>query len=205
MRKFVFNGFSLTREKIFGIHRYALEILKELDRIVPQGSIQVVVPKGKEGVLKFDNIEIKAYHKVYKTKMSMFLWELFGFARYVKKINGISVDLTLTLPFKGSDVVAIHDCIQEKFPQNADSIKRKIIRSLYLKRVKVNLKRAKRIITVSCSSKKELINFYHCGDKTISIIPNSWQHFEPVRPDFSIIDKLALTEKQYFFSLGSRF
>ncbi len=203
--KIYFNGFSLVQEKIFGIHRYSLEILKELDKIVPPDSVYVVIPKGKEGTLHFNNIVIELYQKSCDSKMSMFMWELYGFAGYVVKKKGISVDLTLSLPFRGCDIVAIHDCIQERFPQNADSIKRKIIRKLYLYRVKCNLKKAKEIITVSNSSKEDLIYLYRLNDKAINVIPNSWQHYDCIKPELAVIERLNLSGKQYFFALGSRF
>lgn len=203
--KIFFNGFSLVQDKVYGIHRYALEILKELDKIVPANKVYVVIPKGKENVLNFKNIKIKSYKKSCKSKLSLFLWDLYGFSGYVAKKHGVSVDLTLSLPLHGCDIVAIHDCIQERFPQNADSIKRKIIRKLYLYRVKYNIKKAKEIITVSNSSKKDLISLYRLNDKTINVIPNSWQHYEYIKPDFGIIERLNLKDKEYFFALGSRF
>ena len=115
------------------------------------------------------------------------------------------MDLSLGLPLSGCEIVAIHDCIVERFPQNAKTFREKLGRSFYLYRIKRVLKNCKAVITVSECSKKDIEKYYNFPAKQIFIIPNAWQHYTKISCDYEILTKLQLEEKQYFFSLGSRY
>lgn len=205
MQTVMINGGNLVRKELFGVQRYTYEILCELDKIVKEGMFELIVPN-TERSFPFKNIKVTSLdYQIDKNKFSKALWNHRRFPSYVKKNKGMGVDLSLGLPLSGCKIVAIHDCIVERFPQNVKTSKEKLGRSFYLFRVKRVLKKCEAVITVSEYSKKDIEEFYHIPAEQIYIIPNAWQHYSKIECDYNILNKLQLEEKQYFFSLGSRY
>ena len=204
MEKFAINGIGLHSKEIYGVQRYTIELLKELDKIVEPEMLELVLPKGGARKYTFRNIIVTYLNNTYSNVFEKQYWKRIQFKNHLKKSGRIGIDLVLCFP-NGCDIIAIHDCIIEHFPENADTLKRKLGRILYISKVKKQIQSAKKIITVSEYSKKEICNYYHCNSKKIAIIPNAWQHFLAIKEDSSIISKLGLTDREYFFSLGSRY
>lgn len=199
MKKIVFLGDTLLNDELLGIQRYAYEILKELDHFSDSHFYEVLIPKNIECMISFDNIKIISFGK----HKPGFLWRQLDFPKYVRKNHAVSVDLTLGLSFKGSDIVCLHDCVYENYPQDFVGLKAKLKRLNYLIRARIAINKAKKIITVSYTSKNELMNHYHVVDDDISVIYCAWQHFGRIKADDNILHKLKLGDKKYCFSLGS--
>lgn len=200
MKTIAILGDTIVNDKHYGIQRFAFEILKELDKIIDKNKVILVVKKNQNiDKVKFKNISI-IKTGVFKNN---FLWRQVCFTRFVKKHKFLAMDMTLGLPFFKCDIVCLHDCIYEKFDADFKSIKSKIKRLFYLIKVKHIQKNAKRIITVSETSKKELMNYYGICEEKISVIYNAWQHMNYVVDDTYIIKKLGLENKKFAFTLGS--
>lgn len=199
VKKIVFLGDTLTG-KIYGIQRYAYEIIKELDALDPQYDCEVVIPENSDIAFDFKNIKVVKYGK----KKNGFLWRQIYYSNYVSRKNVISVDLTLGLILCGSDFVCLHDCIYENYPKEFIGFKNKVKRLSYLLRAKINIRKAKKIITVSENSRNDIAKYYGIDKKDIAVIYNAWQHFDEIELDNDILNKLGLAKGGYYFSLGSR-
>lgn len=199
MKKIVFLGDTLLNDELFGIQRYAYELISQLDNNATQMDYEFLIPFSAKCNLKFKNIRIVRYGK-YKQG---FLWRQFDFPRYVKKNKAVGVDLTLGLSVMGTDIVCLHDCIYEYYPEDFVGLKSKLRRISYLIRARINVKSAKAILTVSNTSKKEIIKFYKVKEDKIYVIYNAWQHYKRIIPDEQILENLGLEKGQFFFSLGS--
>ncbi|MBP3238328.1 MAG: glycosyltransferase family 4 protein [Lachnospiraceae bacterium] len=204
-KKIYVNGIGLTDKEIFGVQRYTFEILKELDKMVEYGSIVVLVPQKSERKLQFNNIIVEEIDSSFYNPKKIRFWKSLRFRSYVKKRNGLILDLSLNLPFMGADIVAIHDCITEKVKQNCDTVRRKVGRYLYMLRAFMNLKRSKIVITVSEHAKKDISKYYNIAQNKIKVVYPSWQHFNRIKEDESIIEELGIEKKKFCFSLGSRY
>ena len=200
-KKVVFLGDTIVGPEPLGIQRFTVEILKELDKLELPYKVEVLIPNIEKCSLELKNIRIIRFGKKGRTG---FLWRQFDFPRYVNKEKAISVDFTLGLTFRGSDVVCLHDCIHENYPDDFIGFKAKIKRLSYLMRAKRNVKKASKIITVSETSKKELIKYYRIPENKIAVIYNAWQHIERIEPDDSILKKFNIHAGEFFFSLGSQ-
>ena len=205
MKKIIINGVTLAKKEIYGVQRHTYEILKELDGMIGKNEVEVVVPKKAERKLGFKNITLTFIDIDVNNKKALFIWNLLGFHRFCKKRGGISADLTLSYPMLGSDITAVYDCIVEKIRQNSVSFPQKIKSALHIARVFINLKRAKHVITCSRNSKKDICRFYHISPEKVSVIYSAWQHFESIKTDGSVLERLGLEKGKYCFSLGSRF
>ena len=205
MRPLVFNGGTLAREEIYGVQRNALEILKELDAMVGPNAAELLIPQNNVREFSFENIRVVIWEGDTTSTIGRTKWLARQFPQYVRGRGGIGVDLLLALPTRNCDVVAVHDCITEFFPQNATDLKSRLSRQLYLQRARKVLKRSKLIFTASETSKNDLVSYYKRDPNTIVTIYNGWQHMLEVSPDENIMSELGLEGEEYFFSLGSRF
>ena len=199
MKKVAVLGDTIVSGKIFGIQRFAYEILREVDRINPELEILLIVPEYADIKINFTNIKIIKYGKI----KNAFLWRQLCFPNYVRINNCISIDMTLGLPYLGCDVVCLHDCIYEHFAENFVTFKEKVKRKIYLIRAKKLVDKAKKIVTVSQYSKRDLVYYYDLNPQKIDVIFNAWQHFDRIKPNNAVLSQLNLKREEYFFSLGS--
>ena len=111
MRPIIINGRFLLH-RTTGVERYAREIIAELDKAIPAGSITIAVPPEIENVPVYQNI------KVIKTgKFKNRLWEHISFPWYVHKQKGISLNLCNVAPLPSPGIVCIHDVKIKATPQ----------------------------------------------------------------------------------------
>lgn len=107
------------------------------------------------------------------------------------------INLFNTSPILCPDIVCIHDinCIKNKkyYP--------KIFSFWYGLMIKNATKRAKKIITVSNFSKKEIENWY--GIRNVDVIYNSYEHIYKIKENKDILNRLKLNKDSYFFTLGT--
>lgn len=199
MKKIAILGDTIASGNIFGIQRFAYEILREIDQLDLNFKVFLVVPESSTVNIHFNNIKIVKFGNI----KNAFLWRQICFPKYVRKNKCISVDMTLGMPFLGCDVVCLHDCTYENYPDNFVTFKEKLKRKSYLVRAKRLVHKSKRIITVSQHSKKDLISYYGVDSSKIDVVYNAWQHYERIRTDNIVLEKYKLRNKTYYFSLGS--
>lgn len=159
MKTVYINGRFLT-QRITGEQRYAIEILKEWDKM---NSIKMIVlcPKGQRINLKLNNIEIREVGSFKKQ-----LWVHWSFARYVKKNKGVSITLCGLSPIFRPDFWTVHDITFIKDPKSF-SWKFKLLYKLVYK---INMKRCKRIFTVSNFSREEIAEEYNIKRENIDVM-----------------------------------
>ena len=193
--KIIINGKVFTKKYISGVQRYTLEIINELDKIVKKDEIEICVPKSTKDIPKFKNLKVVKY-----SRLKGVLWEQFAFYNYVRKNNGISINLGNVSPWLNPGIVCIHDVNFLRNPKNFQ--KRMVIWYKFL--FKRAIKKGLKIITVSNFSKREILDCYDVEKDKIRVIENSWEHFSRIEPDNKIFEKYPqLKEKEFFFSLGT--
>ena len=191
MKKIVINGKVFKRKNITGLQRYAIEILKEMDKLITNEDIELLVQKENYNLPEFQKIKIK------KTiNMQEILWEQIFLPIYAFIHKKRILNITNSAPILKPDIIVIHDIVTIKQKNNFKLLKRIYYKILYY----CNIKNAKKVITVSEFSKKEISNYYNIKMDKIDIIYNSWQHILNVQEEKieTINDK-----KPYFFSIGT--
>lgn len=205
MKKYVFAG-DWVLEKIVGIQRYTYQLLLELDKMLSSGEVdfdvEILIPKNVEWASPFNNIKVVRRGTI-TSKIDKNIWQQIVFPFYIKSNAAIGIDLAGAFPIWGNQICALHDCIREVFPETIDS---KLYLKLYYFKAKIiaNSKK-KEIVTLTNDSKKEVQRFYSIPDERISIVTCGWEHMLGVEQDDSILSKLPLNSKKYFFSLGSKY
>ena len=189
--KITISGKVFVKKYKTGVQRYAIEIIKALDEKIKKDEIELVVPKYCEN-LKFNNIKVVRFGKLKEN-----LWEQIELPIYAKKNRKVLVSLSNTSPILKPGIVCIHDinCIKNKkyYPRRFSMWYSILFRNA--------IKRAKKIITVSNFSKKEIENWYNI--KNVEVVPDSYEHIYKIKEDNNILEKLKLEKNNYFFTLGT--
>lgn len=196
--KYAFNGRFLTK-KMTGQERFAFELISHLDKICHKGEFCVVTSKLAKNLPKWENIEI-----VQTGQLKREAWEQFCLGPWLRKHKMKCVNLTTTFPLFHADVVCLHDVsvfeIGRMFMHSTYGFLGTLWKRLLLR---IAAKTANKIITVSEYSKIKLNEILNIPIGKVSVIYNSWQHFQNIDSDESIMKRQGLTDKGYFFSLSS--
>lgn len=191
--KVIINGRFLIH-RVTGVERYAREILSELDKLIAPESMEMAVPPEVEDIPVYKNIKVVKIGRLHNR-----LWEHVSFPWYVKKRKGISLNLCNVAPLSNPGIVCIHDMKIKAHPEYFSKKFRIWYKLLFWNQTK----RAKKIITVSEFSKKELKKYYNVPDEKIVVIPNAWQHYEKIEYDENTLKKYKLNKNGFYFAMGS--
>ena len=193
--KIIINGRFLT-QNITGVQRVAHEIIKELDKITKEKSLEVIILAPRNIIFNnlYENIKVK---KVGILKGH--LWEQLELPIYSFLEKGILLNLCNTAPIINTGIIDIHDI---SFKVNPEFFSKKF--SLYYKiLIWILVRTSKKILTVSEFSKNEIIKYYNVNFKKIEVIYNSWEHMLSFKEDFNILKKFNLKNKSFYLGVSS--
>ena len=199
--KYLINPNFLCRN-LTGIERFAFETCKRLDKILTsEDDVRILVPSNAKTIPDYKNIKII---RIEKALTSFPRWDLFTFATWCKKLHATGINFSNTAPLgKRCGISFIHDIYAKDFPQDFSSKKEKLIRFYSCFNYKNIAKNAKKVLTVSDFSKKQIQKAYKVKDDRIEVIPNGWEHFNSVQEEQISDTDGFLTPGTYFFMLGS--
>lgn len=194
------NGRFLT-QPITGVQRYSREILSSIDKLIDSGKILLpdglkiicLVPKQPFFDPNWNNIKIKKIGFLRNN-----LWEQIDLPIYVNN-NILFSPANIAPLFSPNQVTTFHDASVFAIPEAYSllfRVKYKLIFS-YVGR------KAKKIITDSNFSKKEISRYCKINQNKIEIIPLGYDHLVHTQPDFSLNENFSLDEKPYFLLVGS--
>lgn len=204
MTKICINGNYFCRS-LTGIERFAYEITKRLDALVPKDVIEIYVPKNVPEIPVFENIKVVVSHKNVKSFM---VWEQIVWARYLRKNKYTGLSFGNVMPLFSPGIVFIHDIYPKLYPKDFSGYKQKLRRAYMCMMFRYAARHAKKLITVSEFSKKQISATYKIDAEKISVIPNGWEHFRDVEADENIFDNFPALKKYreasgFYFTLGS--
>ena len=197
---YLINGKFYT-EKITGMQRYAIEIIKELDKIAEPGEFQLLCPLNSKNIPKYKNIEVVCYGK----KRGI-IWEQLTMPIYMKKKRiRKSLNLLSIVPMiNPHGLVVAHGVNYKVNPQFFKTIRDKLSRIWHLINYKWYFKRTEKIVTVSNFSKAEIIKAYNVPEERITVAPNAWQHMMEIKAAEDTFERFPyLTKQKYYYSLSS--
>lgn len=196
----VINGAFLCRN-LTGIERFSLEICKQLDLLVSPNEFQLYVPKNAKNIPDLKKIEIV----VSESNCDSFpKWDHIIFPKYLKEKKVYSLDFSNITPLPRPGYVFIHDIYAKLYPKDFTSFKDKLRRFYMCWMYKHAVKKGKHIFTVSEFSKNQIVSTYKVNPDKITVIPNGWDHFKPIKEDRSILNIFPnLKQQDFYFTLGS--
>ena len=197
------DGWFLT-QRVSGIQRYALEILAELDKIVPPGSVEVVVPAGAPQPV-YDNLRVVVHGRINS------LWEQRDYPAYLaghgRRWLCMCNVIPLAAPAACRGIAVWHDVCYRARPDFYRDARGRLSAAWHRLQYRAMAAQAEKIVTVSEFSKSEIVRYYGADPRRITVIYNAWQHMRRVRADESIFAGAgkwpALRPGQYYFSMAN--
>ena len=197
MGKIVINGAFYT-QKSTGVHRFARELMNELDKIVMKDMVTIVVPEYTNNVPEFKNINVEKYGRG-----KALIWEQIYLVRYLIKCKAICISLCNTLPLLKPGIICIHDAAYKVHPEYFTTLHGKLSCIWHKIHYRIAAIKAKEILTVSYFSKYQIIDAYKINPSRITVIGNGWQHMNVIVEDDNLINKNNLEKGKFFFTLGN--
>ncbi len=200
------DGIHLGPGQVFGIKRYALEILAGLDEVEDCPRVHILYPKdvfeaNRRGFKRL--LEESADYEIRGSGIRAALWQMRVFPGLAKSQGGISLNFGLHAG-QPADIYTLHDCIfLETLKDNKG--RKRLKAELRAAETKYCVKRCRLLMTVSEYSKGRIAETYGIPEDRFRIVPCGWQHYERVEEDETAVSRLGLTPKGYFFALGSMF
>ena len=193
------NGRFLS-QSVTGVQRYAEEVVKGLDSLLAatpgQGrpsSITIVSPRNASRKL-----DLKAIRQVSGGFFNGHLWEQFSLP-YLSR-GGLLLSLCNTGPLvKSRHVVTIHDASVFGFPAAYSFAFRNCYRLLFW----VLGRTARKVVTDSKFSKKELQRYCRIVPRKIKAIHLGSQHLREIRSDDTIMKRHDLVRGSYVLAVSS--
>jgi glycosyltransferase involved in cell wall biosynthesis len=197
--KVLINGYFLCR-KLTGIERYAHEITLRLDRLSLPGEIGIIVPADLGNIPPYKNLTVIKYKKT----IPHILWQFITLQSFLLTHRSYTIlDFGNTCLPLAPGIVFLHDIYCEFFPGDFTSPRDRAVRLYNRWQYRLIARRAKRIVTVSEFSKKQIAEAYRIDPGRVQVIYSSWDHFRGVTPDYSVFDEFPALAKPFYFSLGS--
>ncbi len=182
-----------------GMYRYASELLRELDSIVDRDSVVLVVPKYATNIDNYKKIKVVKYGNV-----KGIMWTQTSLLMYCIMNKKIPLGFTNTTPILMPGYVVVHDIGYKLMRRTYRNIYGKLSSLWHRLNYWVIANSGKEIITVSNTSKKEIVNWYKVSPERIFVISNGWQHYKRIKSDDQIKQKFPmLSSKNYYYAMGS--
>lgn len=190
--KIFINGKFLC-QKITGVQRYAIEITKELDKLVEPNSFYIISPSKEYIVNDLSNV-LKHIKIIYTKGKPKYYWEQWTLPRYCKKnkpddlLNFCNIAPVL---YPGS--CTLHDLAFIEAPKGLNWKMRLIYKLI----TKLNVKRYKRIFTVSNTMAENISRHYKVKKPIVTY--NGYEHMlniKPIKPNIDL-------PESFYFAVGS--
>lgn len=213
--KIGFDARPLVQEKTVGVGIYILILIDYLIRkgvkcflfydAVPQFKLKTVLPE------KLVDKQIKSIIipvSKEKTAKDKFFWEQILVPETIRKekidLYHATQNLGIPAMIDTPSVLTLHDIIPFLFPDTKISFENKLY---YEVSSKISFEKAKKIITISNSTKKDFLKYFKIGHKKIKVIYSSIdkeiiERKYPIRGIEKCLAKYNLKKKNYILYLG---
>ena len=190
-------------QRLSGIQRYAIELIRELDARVCPGEIELILPETLPEsctLPTFTNCRVVRWGR--RTGM---LWEQLDYPAYLKQSGRKGLCLCNVIPVRGfHGIAAVHDICYKARADFYTEPRARLAAAWHCFQYRRIAKKAEKIITVSEFSKSEIMRVYHVPSGKLCVIPNAWQHMQRVEPDEGIFQKEpSLLPGKYYFSMSN--
>ena len=197
----IING-RFLEQKLTGVQRYALEIVKGIDNVCKDKKVILAIPSDVElnSIPALKNIIVKKIGKTHGI-----IWEQFTLSNFIHKEKGLGLHLCNSIPlFASNGIVCIHDITYKINPQFITTKHLKLARAYHCFQYKVAAKKSLAVFTVSEFSKKQIVETYHIPEDKVTVAYNGWQHFSTKIDDESRMSEYQyLRKNKYYFSLAT--
>lgn len=198
-KKIYINGRFLT-QSVTGVQRYAVEIVKTIDRLLSTGQIDkeryqfvLLTPKKVNFSLCLDNITVRNVGRLKGHAWEQIELPFFSYGSLLINLcNTASI-------IKSKQILTIHDASIEANKNNYSIVFRIWYKLLYRK---LPFK-TKKIITSSKFSKQELIKYFPIEKSQVRVIYLGIDHILRLKSRKTILEELDLINKKFILAVSS--
>lgn len=151
LNSYYVNGLFFS-QKTTGVHRFARQLMAELDKIINNGTLTIVVPYNTI-VPEYKNIQVIEYGK-----RSGMLWEQLDFPLFLKKYGGVGINLCNSQPLIKPGIICIHDVAYKTHPEYFKTLHGKLSVAWHKLVYRIAAWSKYPIITVSYFSKYSIVD-----------------------------------------------
>lgn len=196
--------------RLTGIGRVLINVLSEMARQYPEDKYVLFRNfdfKEYDCLAKYQNIEIVDVPYTKESGLKNILWHQWLFQKLLKKYKcdiAYIPNFTLLLWKVVPTIVTIHDLIEYNVPNKFSKA-----RMFYRKRIcdPLMAKRSDCILTVSESSKNDIIKYLHQNVSKVKVTPNAVDHnvFRKYNKDevMAVLSRYGLEYKNYLLFVGT--
>jgi len=196
---YVINGSFLTR-KMNGQIRVAIEIIKELDKLVLPNQVVIVAPCSLYNIEGLKNIEIIRYGRGNPK-----IWEQTYLFFYLLKSKFKVINFLNSHPLFRPDICYIHDVLFSAYPKLYKNLYGRIQKKYVKLMILTSVLWGKHIITVSNFSRDEICKYYKVDKNRIRVIYNGHQHMGEIEKDDGVFERIPQIKKNnYFLAVSGR-
>ena len=193
----VVNGRFLTQPTV-GVQRFAYEVIKAVDDLLDSGEyaaldgrIEILAPRSARD-LRLRHIRLRR-----RGIASGYFWEQVEFPLYAG--GRLLLNLCMLGPLLvRRQVVVVHDAAVRAHPTNFT----RLFRAAYNFLIPRLCRRARRVVTVSEFSRREIGKWYGVDVSRMPVCFEGGDHVAAIPADHSIIDRLGLAGRKYFLGVG---
>lgn len=198
--KIIFINGRFLSQKITGVQRYAIQLVKALDSLLDNNIInrnkyefKILLPNNVKS-----NINLKCINITKIGYLKGHAWEQIELPLYTA--GNLLINLCNTGPImKENQITCIHDAAVFANPKNFSFAFRTWYKILF----RTISKKAKKITTVSKFSKDELRRYLNVSPERIIVIYEGKEQIINLEPNYDIITNNNLKEKAYILAVSS--
>ena len=195
--KIAVNTRLLLPDKLEGIGWVAFETLKRITKAHPEHDFYFIFDRQwDERFIFSDNVHPIVAGPQARHPFLYYLWFEWSIPRVLRKIDAdlfLSPDAYLSLKTNVDSIAVFHDLNFEHYPQDLPFLERKYYRYFFPRYAH----KARKIVTVSEFSRKDIINLYDVPEDKVSVVYNG------ANEDFVPVDESVAEETRNKLSQGS--
>lgn len=179
--KIVIDCFKLIKGegKSAGIYNFTVNLVKNLAQYIMDNNTDDQLIVFGNGINQEDFSSNVEYHQISgyscRNKLSLIVWELFGAPLEAKKIHADVIIYPrgfCGLIHPVSDIVIIHDMIPFYYNEKFPGVLNRPENAYIMNRLAASAKTAKKVITISEYSKRDIIKYSGISKDKVTVIPN---------------------------------
>ncbi|MCR5356566.1 MAG: glycosyltransferase family 4 protein [Lachnospiraceae bacterium] len=201
MKKFVINGLFMC-EKLSGVQRYAVEVLKIVDELIGKNDISMEILVPCETVETWRPVNIRLIEPKTKSDINgigKHWWLNVILPAYASKNKATIINLCNNGPLFKRCLTSMHDIIYRTDPEFF-TFRQRLLPEIYYF---FQARNSKHIFTLTQYTADQLKKYYGVKDYRVTVTGVGWEHILKVGEDKSVLDRYGLSEGGYYISVGN--
>lgn len=199
MKTIVIDGEILCSDRMDGIHRFMIEILSRIDKLIVGSDINIQIIHSRGRDLK--NIQLNNI-KVVELDCKSRGMRYRAVPRYVKSVDGIYCSMSNDSICYKNSIITVMDLIPLS-PLACYPLKSLLRMKLVYARMK---KYGKKFVTISEASRDDMVNKLGIKKESITIVGTGYEHMNRIQDSDKVFENnISIKKGQYYYAVGNQY